>query len=140
MKKIVKLLSTVIFVFILAGCKNIEKLSYTKFNEYFSNKDGYTIIDQTDKYDIDVRKFIEAGDGDVQYFYIEFDNETSADKYLKTEYKNYKIKDYKKYSYIKDTKNGYMKLYKINNVIVYAKTSDKKYTAILNKTLKELGY
>ena len=141
MRKILKVLLVTIFVLVITGCnKNINKLSYTEYNEYFSNKKGYSIIDDTKKYDIDVRRYLEAGDGDIQVFYIEFSNEKYADKYIEDNYKKEKIKKYKNYTYIKNTKNKYMKVYKVKNVIVIGNTNDKKYKRLVNKTLKELGF
>ncbi len=141
MSKIFKSLIILGVVVLVCGCaKNISKISYTRFNEYFSSSSDYTIIDHTDKYDIDIRRYIEAGDGNIQYFYIEFDSSKSASSFLKKNYTDYKIKEYKNYSYIKSRKNGYMKLYKIDNVIVIAKAEKTKYKWTLNKVLKKLGY
>lgn len=141
MRKILKVLLVTIFILVITGCnKNINKLSYTEYNEYFSNKKGYSIIDDTKKYDIDVRRYLEAGNGDIQVFYIEFSNEKYADKYIEDNYKKEKIKKYKNYTYIKNTKNKYMKVYKVKNVIVIGNTNDKKYKRLVNKTLKELGF
>lgn len=141
MKKIFKFLSLMIIVIIISGCsKKIEKISYTEFNEYFSNKKGYNIVDTTGNYDIDIRRYLEAGEGNFQIFYIEFDNEKNADKYIEDMYKNNKIKVYKKYTYIKNNKKEYLRLYKIDNVIVLGKTTNKKYKRQMKKVLKDLGY
>ena len=141
MKKKFKVLFALLFTILVTGCaKNIDKLSYTDYNEYYSNKKGYVVIDNTKKYDIDIRRYLEAGEGNIQIFYIEFSNEKNADEYIKNEYKNEKVKNYKKYTYIKSKKNGYMKLYKVNNVIVIGSTNNKKYKKLVNKTLKDLGF
>ncbi|MBO6145914.1 MAG: hypothetical protein J6O62_03860 [Bacilli bacterium] len=141
MRRILKVLLVTIFIVVLTGCsKKIDKLSYTDYNEYFSNKEGYSVIDDTNKYDIDVRRYLEAGNGDIQVFYLEFSNEKNANKYIKDNYKKLKKKEYKNYTYIKDTKNKYMKLYKVKNVIVIGNTNENKNKRLLNKTLKELGF
>ena len=141
MKKVIKILSFILIIVLFSGCaKKIEKISYTEFNEYFSNKEGYSIVDTTGDYDIDIRRYIEAGEGNFQIFYIEFDNENNADKYIKDMYKNNKIKTYKNYTYIKSNKKDYMRLYKVDNVIVIGTTSDKKYKRQMKKVLKDLGY
>ena len=141
MRRILKVLLVTIFIVVLTGCsKKIDNLSYTDYNEYFSNKEGYSVIDDTNKYDIDVRRYLEAGNGDIQVFYLEFSNEKNANKYIKDNYKKLKKKEYKNYTYIKDTKNKYMKLYKVKNVIVIGNTNENKNKRLLNKTLKELGF
>lgn len=141
MRRILKVLLVTIFIVVLTGCsKKIDKLSYTDYNEYFSNKEGYSVIDDTNKYDIDVRRYLEAGNGDIQVFYLEFSNEKNANKYIEDNYKKLKKKEYKNYTYIKDTKNKYMKLYKVKNVIVIGNTNENKNKRLLNKTLKELGF
>lgn len=144
MKKLFKVLSLVLVLLLFSGCKrNIEKLSYTDFNEYFSNKSGYDIVDTTSNYDITTRRFLEAGEGNFQIFYIEFDNEKNADNYLEKIYikdKNNKVKKYKNYTYIKSNKKTYLRLYKVDNVIVYGKTTNKKYKRQMKKVLKDLGY
>lgn len=144
MKKIFKFICITIFVVLLTACsKKINKLTYTDYNEYFSNKSNYNIIDNTDKYDISIRRYLEAGEGNVQIFYIEFDNEKTAEKYIKNYYENdksNKIKVKKNYTYIKNTKEKYMKLYKVDNVIVIGTTNNKKYKREVNKNLRKLGY
>lgn len=143
MKKLFKILFIFMTAFILCGCeKNISKLSYTTYNEYFSNKVGYIIMDNTSRYDLDVKRYLEAGDGNIQIFYIEFDSEKSANKYLEDYYssKEYKIKKYDTYTYIKSSKNGYLKLYKTENLIVMGTSIEKKYKRNVNRVLKDLGY
>ena len=143
MKKLLKILLVCIFVFMISGCgKKIDKISYAKFNEYFSN-DEYDIIDHTDQYGLEVRRYIEAGNGKIQFFYIEFDNEKSAEKYMNGIYvsaKGNKTKVKKGYTYTKNTKGRYMKVYKVNNVIFVGNTEQKKYKWQVNKVLRELGY
>lgn len=144
MKKILKLLLITLITFIMCGCgKKIDKLSYTEFNEYFSNKDGYMVIDNTSKYDINVRRYLEAGEGNIQVFYIEFDTENTAQDYINSLYltdKTYKIKNYDNYTYVKSTKNRYFKLYQVDNVILNITAPDKKYKKQVNEILKDLGY
>lgn len=143
MKKVLKLLFVMTIIVLLSGCKKIEKISYTTFNEYFANKSEYRLNDTTDQYDISVRRFVEAGEGNIQIFYIEFDNSDSAQKYLADMYlidKSNKVKEKKDYTFVKNTKGKYMKLYKVDNLIILGKTPDKKYKFKLNKVLKDIGY
>lgn len=143
MKKILKLLFVLFLVVSISGCKKIEKISYTTFNEYFANKSEYRLNDTTDQYDVNIRRFTEAGEGNIQIFYIEFDNAKNAQKYLTDMYlidETNKVKEKKDYTYIKNTKGKYMKLYKVDNLIIIGKTSDKKYKFKVNKVLKDIGY
>lgn len=144
MKKLFKILSVVLIIFLFSGCKrNIEKISYTDFYEYFSNKNEYDIVDTTGNYDITVRRFLEAGEGNFQIYYIEFDNKKSADKFLNEIYvkdKNNKVKNYKNYTYITSNKKTYLRLYKKDNVIVFGQTKNKKYKRQMKKVLRDLGY
>jgi len=143
MKRVLKVFLVCIFVFILSGCgKKIEKISYAQFNEYFSNEE-YDIIDNTNQYGLEVRRYLEAGNGKIQVFYIEFDNEKNADKYMNGIYaseKGSKTKVKKDYTYIKNTKIGYMKLYKVDNVLLIGSADEKKYKRQVNKVLRDLGY
>ena len=143
MKRFLKIFIVIAFVVTLSGCGKIDKITYTKFNEYFSNKEGYSIINNTDKFDIDIRKYIEAGNGDIQIFYIEFANKKYASDYVKNVYKkdkNYKVKYADGCTYIKRTKNKYEKAYKIDTTLLIASTVNKKYKRDVNKILKDLGY
>lgn len=143
MKKLFKLLFVFTFVFILSGCmKNVEKLSYTTYNEYFT-KHAYDIIDNTNQHDLEVRKYIESGNGKIAFTYIEFDTEASAKKYLKNMYlvdKDNKVKEKKTYTFIKNTKNQYLKVYQVDNVILVGFADNKKFKRDVNRVLKELGY
>ncbi len=141
MKNILKITLVVIITILLTGCKKYDKLAYTSYNEYFNSKDGYVILDKTSDYDIDVRRYLEAGNGNVQVYYIEFATEDLAIDYVKNLYENqngYKVKN--NYSYVKSTKNQYFKLYRVDNVIINAVSSDKKYRKNVNEVLKDLGY
>ena len=119
MKKIIKLILVIFTAIMLTGCgKDYNKLSYTKYNEYFKSKDGYVILDKTSNYDYNITRYLEAGNGNVQVFFTE---------YQKTE-------DAKK-----NTKGTYFKLYRVDNVVINA-VADKKYKKEVNKVLKDLGY
>lgn len=143
MKKIMKTLLFILIIILISGCKKITKISYTDFNEYFSKKEGFMIIDKTYQYGIDVRKFIEVGEGNYQIFYIEFNNEKNADAYLNGMYvkdKDNKTKVKKDYTYVESNKNKYLRLYKVNNVIVLGQTKKREYKGQMKKTLRDLGY
>ena len=142
MKKIIKIISLILIVVLSTSCvKNIQKISYTDFNQYFSKDNKYTILDKTYQYGINTRRYIEAGNGNIQVLYIEFDSSKKAENYVKDNYsKNYKVKKYKKYTYVKSNKGTYLRLYRVNNIIVLGRTNNKKYKRELKKVLKDLGY
>lgn len=143
-KNIVKVLFLLSIMFFLSGCKNnYEKLAFTSYNEYFQAKDGYFIIDQSSNYGVDVARCYEAGDGNVQVFYLEFIEKQDAIEFVNSQYegvKGYKLKTKDNYSYVKSTKGKYFKLYRVDNVILYAISTDKSYKKEINNILKDLGY
>ncbi|MBO5184003.1 MAG: hypothetical protein J6B64_06415 [Bacilli bacterium] len=143
MKRILKIFSVLFFVVILSGCnKNLEKVSYTDYNEYFNSKDGYTILDKSSDYDLSVIRYLEAGNGNVQVFFTEYQKTEDAKKEIEDLYKNqknYKFKEKDNYTYVKNTKGTYFKLYRVDNVVINA-VADKKYKKEVNKVLKDLGY
>ena len=143
MKRILKIFSVLFFVILLSGCnKNLEKVSYTDYNEYFNSKDGYTILDKSSDYDLSVIRYLEAGNGNVQVFFTEYKKTEDAKKEIEDLYKNqknYKFKEKDNYTYVKNTKGTYFKLYRVDNVVINA-VADKKYKKEVNKVLKDLGY
>ncbi|HCJ32592.1 MAG TPA: hypothetical protein DHV70_06880 [Firmicutes bacterium] len=143
MKRILKIFSVLFFVILLSGCnKNLEKVSYTDYNEYFNSKDGYTILDKSSDYDLSVIRYLEAGNGNVQVFFTEYQKTEDAKKEIEDLYKNqknYKFKEKDNYTYVKNTKGTYFKLYRVDNVVINA-VADKKYKKEVNKVLKDLGY
>ena len=140
MKRILKIFSVLFFVILLSGCnKNLEKVSYTDYNEYFNSKDGYTILDKSSDYDLSVIRYLEAGNGNVQVFFTEYQKTEDAKKEIEDLYKNqknYKFKEKDNYTYVKNTKGTYFKLYRVDNVVINA-VADKKYKKEVNKVLKD---
>lgn len=143
MKRILKIFSVLFFVILLSGCnKNLEKVSYTDYNEYFNSKDGYTILDKSSDYDLSVIRYLEAGNGNVQVFFTEYQKTEDAKKEIEDLYKNqknYKFKEKDNYTYVKNTKGTYFKLYRVDNVVINA-VADKKYKKEVNRVLKDFGY
>ena len=143
MKRIFKILLIGLFLLVTIGCqKNVSKVSYARFNEYFSNKEGFRIIDNTSNYDISIRKYIEAGEGNYQIFYIEYDESKKASDYIDSlkDEEGYKVTEYDKYTYVENTNGKYIVAYKVDETIVMAKSSDTKYKNEINKILSDLGY
>ena len=143
MKRILKIFSVLFFAVILSGWnKNLEKVSYTDYNEYFNSKDGYIILDKSSDYGSSVIRYLEAGNGNIQVFFTEYQKEEDAKKEIEDLYKNqknYKFKEKDNYTYVKNTKGTYFKLYRVDNVVINA-VADKKYKKEVNKVLKDLGY
>ena len=144
MKKIIKVTFIILSLVFLSSCgKNYEKLTYTDYLEYFNKKSGYTIQDRSDEYEINIRRYLEAGNGNVQVYYIEYAKEEDAIEYIENAFLDkdgYKVKLNDNYSYVKSTKGKYQKVYRVNNVIIDVLTLDKKYKKEVNNILKELVY
>ena len=143
MKRIFKILLISLFLVICIGCeKNVSKVSYAKFNEYFSDKTDFKLINDTSSYDKNIRKYLEAGNSKYQIFFIEYDTEKNANVYmdsLKSE-KNVKVTKYDKYTYAENTNDMYMVVYKVDSTIVIGKANETKYKNEINSILKDLGY
>lgn len=138
-----KIITLLLGIIILSGCtKEYKKLSYIDYNEYFNKKANYIIIDHSSNNGLEIIRELEAGNGTIQVIYLEFNNEEEANKYIDDNYNegNYKIKNKNNYTFVKNTKNRYFKLYRTDNVIVYAVSNDKKDKKEINNILKDLGY
>lgn len=144
MNKFFKVILLIFTILIMTGCtKDYEKLAYTDYQEYFNNKLNYTIQDNSKEYAINIRRYLEAGNGNVQVYYIEYAKEEDAIDYIKNSYLDkdgYKVKMNDNYSYVKSTKDRYQKIYRVDNVIIDVLTLDKKYKKEVNNILKDLGY
>lgn len=143
MKRIFKLLFVFTLIIFMGGCsKSYDKLSYTKYNEYFSSKDNYIVLDKSSDYGSEVIRYLEAGDGNIQIFFTEYQKTDDAIEYVNDVYKNdnnYRFKSGDNYTYVKIKKNVYFKLYRVDNVIVSV-LADKEYKKEANNILKDLGY
>mgnify|MGYP004468606989 FL=1 len=141
MRKLFKFIFVFIFIILFSGCmKNYKKLSYTEYNEYFNNKNGYIILDHSSDYGVDIIRNLEAGNGKIQVIYMEFSDEKTAKKYIDLTYDNYKIKEKDNYTIIKSNKGKYFRLYRVENVIVYAQSEDKSNKKEIKSILKDLGF
>lgn len=143
MKQFFKVVFVFILIVFISGCgKTYDKLSYTKYNEYFSSKDNYVILDKSSDYGSDVIRYLEAGDGNIQIFFTEYEKTEDAIKAIESAFKdnkNYKYKYTDNYTFVKGKKGRYLKLYRVDNVIVSVLT-DKEYKKEANNILKDLGY
>ena len=143
MKRVLEFLLVILFVILVAGCeKNVSKVSYSTFNDYFLNKDGYSVSGVTSGYDLEVRRYIQATSDNCQISYIEYDSEKNANKYIENLKKDngYNVKQYDKYTYAEYTNGKYIVLYKIDETIVIGMSNDGGYRSEINGILKDLGY
>lgn len=145
MKKILVNISIILIsIIMLSGCgKSYEKLSYTRYNEYFNNKNDYVTIDHSSDRGTEIIRDLEAGNGTIKVMYLEFKTEESASSYIKEMYKKsdgYKYKINDDTTFIQNKNGMYFKLYKIDNIILYAISLEKNDKHEINKILKDLGY
>lgn len=144
MKKIFAIILLSLSLVTLVGCsKRYEKVTYTNYQEYFKNKDGYIISDNSIDHDMIIKRYLEASNNNVQVYYIEYADEDDAIVYMKDSFENkddYKLRMKDNYSYAKSTKGKYQKVYRVDNVIINVIARDKKYKKEVNNILKDLGY
>ena len=130
MKKIIKGILVLSLIILLSACKNYEPITYTKFTETFSNRDGYIVNNQTLRYE-------------NQFAYYEFKTDEEARQYITDNYKNrskYSFKDKKDYIIVKCNNKMYFKAIQVGKTVIVGNTSIKKNKKEVNKILKELGY
>ena len=141
---IIKVIITIVVMVLVTGCgSDYKKLSYVDYNEYFNKKEGYMMIDDSSKNGLEIIRELQASNGDIQVIYMEFSNDEEARKYIRDTYTSedgYKLKTKDNYTIIKDTKARYFKLYRVDNIIIYASANDKKNKREINNIFKDLGY
>lgn len=145
MKKNIKVILTLFIVIILTGCsKDYTAISYSKFISEFDNRENYNIIDKTSINQGIYKRSYEAGNGDLNFFYLEFNDNKEAKSYMK---RNYKDNDEFSYNNEKDyavakTKlsKRYIKVINVDNVVIIGKSEKFFDRFSVNKIYKELGY
>lgn len=143
MKKIIKGIIALCLIVLLSACKNYEPITYTKFTETFSNRDGYIVNNQTLRYENQFERYIEVVGNNNQFAYYEFKTDEEARQYITDNYKNrskYSFKDKKDYIIVKCTNKMYFKAIQVGKTVIVGNTSIKKNKKEVNKILKELGY
>ena len=144
MKKILKGLFVLLFIFVLSGCtKDYKSISYKKFIEVFKEESEYLINNNTQIVNDKITRYIEASGKNNQFIYYEFDNEEDAKKYISTSYKDkkgYKYKDKKDYIIVKNTKKKYFYLIQIDNTVIIGNTNVKSNKKEIKRIFKKLGY
>lgn len=144
MKKILKGLFILLFIFLLSACtKDYKAITYTKFIETFRIEEDYLVNNETSILDDKFERYIEASGKNNQFIYYEFKTEKDARNYVKLNYKNksgYKYKDKKSYITVKNTKNRYFYLIQVDNTIIIGSSDIKSNKKEINRMFKELGY
>ena len=144
MKKILKGLFVLLFIFLLSACKKDYKpITYTKFIETFQSESEYLVNNQTASLEDKFERYIEAGGKNIQYIFYEFKTEKDARNYVSLNYKdknNFKYKDKQDYIIVKNTKSGYFYLIQVDKIVIIGNTDIKSNKKEVNRMFKKLGY
>ena len=144
MKKILKGIIALLFIFILSACcKDYKSITYTKFIESFKEESGYLVSNETSLLSDKFERYIEASGKNNQFIYYEFKTEEDARNYVSINYKDRKYfsyKDKKNYMTVKSTKSGYFYLVQVDNTIIIGNTDIKSNKREIKRILKKLGY
>lgn len=144
MKKILKGLFVLLFLFLLSGCtKDYKPITYTKFIETFKSEVEYLVNDSTSVVDDKFERFVEASGKNNQFLFYEFKTEQDARKYVKLNYKNRKgfsYRDKKNCIIVKNTRGKYFYLIQIDKTIIIGNTDIKSNKKEIKRIFKKLGY
>lgn len=144
MKKILKGLVLLAFLFLLSACtKDYKAITYTKFTEIFESEEGYLVNNSSHIYDEQFERYIEASGKNNLFIYYEFKTEDAARNYVALNYKNkknFKYKDKKEYIIVKSTKNRYFYLIQIDKTVIVGSSDLKSSKKEINRMFKKLGY
>ena len=144
MKKILKGLFVLLFLFILSGCtKDYKPITYTKFMETFKSDQEYLTNDRTPMMGDQFERFVEASGKNNQFIFYEFKTEKDARKYVKLNYKgqkNFSYRDKKNCIIVKNTKGKYFHLIQVDKTIIIGNTNIKSNKKEIKRVFKELGY
>ena len=144
MKKILKGIIVLLFIFVLSACgKDYKPITYTKFTETFKSEPEYLVNNNTPLVDEKFERFIIAAGKNNQFTYYELKTEEAARKYVELNYKGekgYSYKDKKDYITVKSSKGGYFYLIQIDNTIIIGNTEIKANKKEINRMFKKLGF
>jgi len=144
MKKILKGLLILVFIFLLSACtKDYKAITYTRFIENFSSEPEYLVNNSTSLVNEKFERYIEASGKNNQFVFYEFKTEKDAKDYVKVNYanrKDFKYKDKKDYITVKCTKERYFYLIQVDKTIVIGNSNIKSNKKEINRILKNLGY
>lgn len=144
MKKILKGLFVLLFLFILSGCtKDYKPITYTKFIETFKSEMEYLVNDRSPLIGDKFERYVEASGKNNQFIFYEFKTEKDAKSYVKLNYKNKKGFSYKNKSnciIVKSTKGRYFYLIQIDKTVIIGNTEIKSNRREIKRIFKKLGY
>lgn len=144
MKKILKGLFVLLFLFILSGCtKDYKPITYTKFIETFKSEMEYLVNDRSPLIGDKFERYVEASGKNNQFIFYEFKTEKEAKSYVKLNYKNKKGFSYKNKSnciIVKSTKGRYFYLIQIDKTVIIGNTEIKSNRREIKRIFKKLGY
>ncbi len=144
MKRIIKGLFILLFLFVLSGCtKDYKPITYTKFIETFRTEMDYVINDGTSSFDDRFERYVQAGGKNNQFVFYEFKTEKAARKYVSSNYKNvknYRYKDKRDYIIVKSTKGRYFYLIQVDKTVLVGSSEIKSNKKEIMRIFKELGY
>ena len=144
MKKILKGLFVLLFIFLLSACtKDYKSITYTKFIETFQSEREYLVNNETSILDNKFERFIEASGKNNLFVFYEFKTEEDAKNYVSLNYKNKKYfsyKDKKDYIIVKNTKNQYFYLIQIDKTVIIGSSDIKSNKKEIKRMFKKLGY
>ena len=144
MKKILKGLFVLLFIFLLSACtKDYKSITYTKFIETFQSEREYLVNNETSILDNKFERFIEASGKNNLFVFYEFKTEEDAKNYVSLNYKNKKYFSYKdknNYIIVKNTKNQYFYLIQIDKTVIIGSSDIKSNKKEIKRMFKKLGY
>lgn len=144
MKKILKGLFVLLFIFLLSACKkDYKSITYTKFIETFQSEREYLVNNETSILDNKFERFIEASGKNNLFVFYEFKTEEDARNYVSLNYKNKKYfsyKDKKDYIIVKNTKNQYFYLIQTDKTVIIGSSDIKSNKKEIKRMFKKLGY
>ena len=141
MKRITIALMLIVGVFLTGCTKNYSPITYTKFVESFNGKENYVVKDKSKDYEEEYTRCFISSKKDVLFTYYEFETEEKAKDYVVKNYdnrKNYKLKDKKIYTTVKNTSGMYFYLVQIDKVVISGSSDSKKNKGEINKIIDEM--
>ena len=144
MKRILCTFLIVLSVLLLCACKkDYSAITYKRFSAKMSDDLSYSVTDKSLSYEGIYERYISASKEGSLFLFIEFEDKDAAEKYMKDNYKDakgYSYKEEKDYITVTNSKNGYVKIVQIDNVIISGSTEQSTYKSDVKKAFKELGY
>ena len=144
MKRILCTFLIVLSILLLCACKkDYSAITYKRFIAKMSDDLSYSVTDKSLSYEGIYERYISASKEGSIFLFIEFEDKDSAEKYMKDNYKDqkgYSYKEEKDYIVVTNSKNGYVKIVQMDNVVISGSTEIASNKSDVKKAFKELGY